>query len=156
MNETMMAEYPTLEQKVTQMALEQIALNDKKQKLDELRAAWEAENAELIAEVEARENGLKELDQSIRNEAVKLYAQNGNKKPHAAVGIRVYKRTEYNPDAALAWAREHRQDMIALDSKLYDKVLKSDARDPGMPGEVVEEPRATIAKDLSEFVAHTA
>lgn len=142
----------TLEERVRVYAREKAERDAVQAMLDARHAEFEEENADLIAELRARNEDLKRDDTIIRDQAVEEFKATGVKKLGGGVGIRETKRTEYNAADARAWAQEKRPDLIALDAKAYEKVLKSDGRDPSMPGNVVLVPSATIPTDLSAYL----
>ena len=141
-----------METKVRQYAFSRAIYEATQGVLNDRRACFEGENAELIAVVATRAEDLKQLESAIRAQAIAEFLATGQKKLGGGVGIRENKRAQYDLAAARVWAEEKRPDLITLDAKAYEKVLKSDGRDPFMPGDIVLEPSATIPTDLSAWL----
>ena len=79
-----------------------------------------------------------------------LYHETGNKNPAEGVSIKIFKLLRYDPDEALKWAMNHAPNLVvtSLDIKKFEKV----ATTLGAPVEEIEDPRVTIAKDLSALL----
>ena len=116
----------------------------------ELRATpqwqqWEAESIDLRA---AMVNVLS-AETEVRDQALAAYATTGDKAPHPAVKIKIYTMLDYEPADALDYAREHLPQALEVIKRTFEKaakVLELDFVD------FTEEPRATIARDLSEYL----
>lgn len=148
----MLATQTYLDEGVPELARKRADLATLEAELANRREEWERENAQLLADVQEAKTLVAKAENNVREWVLALYRETSDKRPHAAVSIRVYKVAQYDQEQARVWAQEKRPDLIVLDAKGYEKVLKSDGRDPEMPGEVVEEPRATIATDLSAYL----
>ena len=141
---------------VTELAQLQAQQAADEAQLAEHESAFAAEHAALIRSIKDRKEQIADKTSALKDRAVQAYTETGVKNLHDAVGIRVYKVAQYDTNAARAWAQEKRPDLIVLDAKGYEKVLKSTARDPEMPGDVIEDPRATLSGDLSAYAPQTA
>jgi hypothetical protein len=94
-----------------------------------------------------------ELETKIRQEAEANFKTTGEKQPHPAVDVK--EKTELLVDEleALKYAYENLTDALALDHKVFGKVMKA------LPPEkvpacvtILQVPKAYIQKDLSEFL----
>ena len=84
----------------------------------------------------------------VRWEALEAYNKTGNKKPHPAVAIKMYAVLYYASLDAHAYACQHLPKALRLDVKAFEKVAKVANLDFVT---ISEEPRATIARDLSAY-----
>jgi hypothetical protein len=117
--------------------------------VDAAAEAWKRDNAELLDTAYAALEFVRFLEQQVRDLTLRRYAETGSKKPAPCVGVRIMKRIDYDADAALDWAKAH-QVALSLDRKVFEKVA------PVACPELVtitEDPLATIAADLSEYLA---
>lgn len=121
-----------------------------------VRAQLEALMAnDAIVEAQAYERSTKmriaELENAIREAALKEYAGNGNKRPHSAIAVRINKRLRYDVNAALEYCRKHFDAAVevVLNTKVFEKAAPNLDLDFV---QVVEEPQATIASDLTPYL----
>lgn len=121
-----------------------------------VRAQLEALMAnDAIVEAQAYERSTKmriaELENAIREAALKGYAENGNKRPHSAIAVRINKRLRYDVNAALEYCRKHFDAAVevVLNTKVFEKAAPNLDLDFV---QVVEEPQATIASDLTPYL----
>jgi len=121
-----------------------------------VRAQLEALMAnDAIVEAQAYERSTKmriaELENAIREAALKEYAENGNKRPHSAIAVRINKRLRYDINAALEYCRKHFDAAVevVLNTKVFEKAAPNLDLDFV---QVVEEPQATIASDLTPYL----
>lgn len=121
-----------------------------------VRAQLEALMAnDAIVEAQAYERSTKmriaELENAIREAALKEYAENGNKRPHSAIAVRINKRLRYDVNAALEYCRKHFDAAVevVLNTKVFEKAAPNLDLDFV---QVVEEPQATIASDLTPYL----
>lgn len=121
-----------------------------------VRAQLEALMAnDAIVEAQAYERSTKmriaELENAIRGAALKEYAENGNKRPHSAIAVRINKRLRYDVNAALEYCRKHFDAAVevVLNTKVFEKAAPNLDLDFV---QVVEEPQATIASDLTPYL----
>ena len=95
----------------------------------------------------------KELDNQIRSYTVSIFENTGERHPHPAVGVRVYTKLQYDKDEALHWSQRHLPKALKLDKRFFEKHAKGVAETQPIPFvQIVEEPRATVSSDLSEYV----
>lgn len=90
-----------------------------------------------------------DAEAAVRERAVGIYAKTGDKAPHGAVKIKIYTVLDYGPADALDYAREHLPQALKLVKRTFEqaaKVLELDFVT------ITQEPRATIARDLSEYL----
>lgn len=124
-----------------------------------VRAQLEALMAnDAIVEAQAYERSTKmriaELENAIREAALKEYAENGNKRPHSAIAVRINKRLRYDVNAALEYCRKHFDAAVevVLNTKVFEKAAKAAPNLDLDFVQVVEEPQATIASDLTPYL----
>jgi hypothetical protein len=80
---------------------------------------------------------------------VEAFDETGKTHPHPAVTIKQFTVLVYTADDALEYAREHLPQALKLDKHVFERVAKA-AQPPFVL--FTKEPRATIARDLSEYV----
>ena len=111
---------------------------------------WEDLNEAKVKKA-AKQDEVAELETALRNLAVESYDEDGNKHPHPAIGVKEFTHLDYSPAMAKEYCLEHRiQAALKLDAKAFEKLA------PGLDlgfVDTVKEFRATIATDLSEWVA---
>jgi len=89
----------------------------------------------------------------VRLLALEAYNENGDKGPHAAIKVKMYTVLAYEERDALDFCRDMLPDALRLDKRTFEKAAKT------LPLDFVtitEEPRATIARDLSEYAEQEA
>lgn len=93
-----------------------------------------------------------DCEKQVRNAALIEYRSSGNKAPTDGVSVKIYKVLHYDPDVALAWVKENIPSLVveSLDKKGFEKVSTT----LGGPVVVEEDPRVSIARDLSALVTH--
>lgn len=108
------------------------------------------------AEVERRSTRLQETkkesteaEAEVRKQALGVYEETGDKAPHPAVTIKMYTVLDYQEINALSYAREHLPQALKLDKRTFETAAK--VLDLGFV-DIVQEPRATIARDLSGYL----
>ena len=84
-----------------------------------------------------------------RKEAMKIFTETGDKAPHPAVKIKLYKMLDYKLADALDYARQHLPAALKLNKRTFEQAAKVVAMDFVA---ILQEPRATIARDLSEYL----
>lgn len=89
-----------------------------------------------------------QVEKKIREELVRIYEQSGDKSPAHGGGIRVRRLLSYDAQEACDWCRANAPALLTLDAKRFDQV----AEVLGAPVELVEEPQATISRDLSDWL----
>lgn len=122
--------------------------------LKAMRDEFDADNAEVIAEAARAKAALAESDANARALVVAMYQSDPqkNKKPAEGVTVRVTKVYTYDPVTALDWAREKKLALIpeSLDEKAFLEIAKAT---PLPFVTITEEPSATLASDLSQYLA---
>src|SRR5215813_9055543 len=105
-----------------------------------LREAWTIQHATLLEEEALRKQHLLHAEMALRTLALDLYQMTGNKSLAPGVKVREVTRLHYDPQAALAWAMEHRL-ALSLDAKVFEQLAKV-ARLPFV--QLTLEPQATL------------
>ncbi len=98
----------------------------------------------------AQKNAEEELaitEQSLRNEALKIYATTKDKKVSPGVNVKVRRIVEYAADAITEWVKANAPAMLVVDWKSFDKV----AEKIGAPVSIKEEPYCTLASKSEDF-----
>jgi len=92
-----------------------------------------------------------ELERVVRERAVEVAKETGDKTPAPGVKIRVVQRLKYDPKEALSWALSRgMREVLTLDKRAFEKAAK--ALKPEVI-EIEEELQATIARDLEKALA---
>lgn len=131
-----------------------------KTSLDAKRATWEAEHQAEIDAVAAYKIQMERYEQVVRDQALEHFRATGEKKPHTAVEIKMWDEAQYNPAEAAGWCQFQMPALLVLDAKAYEKILRavrdsktlSDTHLATMPGRVVDQPKVSIARDLSAYL----
>lgn len=100
-------------------------------------------------EVDYIKEQIDELRAEINELTIQEYIVSGEKKPAPGVGIRVYTVLNYDEAEALEYCRNNLTPALRLDKRTFEKIAK-DSNFSFV--EYEEEPRATIASDLSEYL----
>jgi len=124
------------------------------ERLEVALAATEPARMLAAAEDRLREHKaiVSDFETQVRNAALIEYRSSGNKAPTDGVSVKIYKVLHYDPDVALAWVKENIPSLVveSLDKKGFEKVSTT----LGGPVVVEEDPRVSIARDLSALVTH--
>ncbi|MFA5379444.1 MAG: hypothetical protein WC455_27050 [Dehalococcoidia bacterium] len=131
-----------------------------KAKLDAAKAAWEAEHAAEIAETAQLKVLQERYDQVVRDQALEVFQQTGNNKPHAATEVKMWDVPQYAPNEAFNWCRSNMPALLVLDEAAYEKILRAvrasktltDTHLATMPGQVIEQPKVSISRNLTAYV----
>lgn len=83
----------------------------------------EAKSDPIFKEIEILENEKLDLEFNIREEALKIYRETGEKKI-GQIGIRVLSVLDYDEVTAFNWAKEHSL-CLSLDKKNFEKLAKT-------------------------------
>jgi hypothetical protein len=135
-----------------------VDLDETKQRLADAEAAlhdtpeWERYE-EMRGEVQAVNELLSTLLMTVKYDALSAYQATGAKQPESGVTIKMYSVLKYDLDTAEDWCRENAPTLLSLDVKRFEKAAKTL---PGAPVEIEQEPRATIASDLSAYLEQGA
>lgn len=120
------------------------------------KAAFQAETADLLTAIADLDGKITELEAEIKGEALTRFAVTGNKTPADGVSVRVYKVPTFDEPAATEWARYNMPHLVktveTFDAKAYGKALAAEVLPPEAPGELHDDPRAFIDRDLSALV----
>lgn len=120
----MVAEAPEVPDQLYELRTAMVEYDSHKQILDERRAQFEQENADLIADVKALSDQVNELKENIRPLAEAEFERTGSKRMWGGVGIREKTSLSYDHDEALEFARE--KDMfLSLDVKAFEKAAEA-------------------------------
>lgn len=140
------------------LAANRDALSKHRRTVESQEAAYKAteEYQEYLGGKELEGNILDAIrlaEHAVRELTLATYAETGNKKPVSGVGVRVYTKYDYDAGKALAWCKAFAPSFVIeqLDTKAFKKVADTLASQ-GAPVTIREDPRPTIAKDLSEYV----
>ncbi len=148
-------ETPVIDLMLSNLAYERRRIAEAKhrrmQMEEELRALPEYQYLLEVEQEAAAE--VDRVDAQIREWGVSEYTRLGSKAPHAAVKIRVETELIYGYQAATEWARKNLPAAFTLDTKLFEAYAKSAAKTNPVPCVTIEtKPRATIARDLSDYI----
>ena len=113
-----------------------------------LRESWEAEHAFHLEELAAAKANLALMEEGVKAEALAAYQQSGDRKGIAGTEVKLYETLAYTEADAMTWAKESGM-CLTLDKKGFEKVAKATALPFVTKG---EEPRVSIASDLSAFI----
>ena len=151
-----------LDYMVRELAVQRSTVDACKALVDEVEAEIKAQFGGRLAVAKDRlalakaEAG--ELDAQLRLDALEDWVRDDeNKRPHPAIGIRVNKVVEMDQDKALVYAIERRK-WVKLDLRGFKRDAKLELT-KSRPDEelaafavIVEQPTATIAKDLTAYL----
>ena len=112
--------------------------------------------AQIVAAMREMQKGmvgaLAEAETLAKQEALAEYDETQDKRPLPGVEIKVFKVVEYEELAATMWCQSNAPTMLKLDAKRFERFVKEDILNiPAHVAKVVEEPRAQLASDLSEY-----
>ena len=127
--------------------------------LDARRAAFDAEHAEQIARVADLKTALEVSEQQIRDAAVRFFDETGDKKPAPGVEIKLWDGVTYDPSAARTWCLVNMPALLVLNAAAYEKLFREVVSSKtlssvivGMPGLLITDSKASIARDLSQYL----
>ncbi len=109
-------------------------------------AAFEESHAAQIAQAKEAAEMLATCESGLREYAVRVYQETGDKHPGPGINIRDITKLVYDAPAALAWAKHH-DVALALDKSTFEKIARVTPPDFV---EIVVEHQATIATDLEK------
>ena len=96
---------------------------------------------------------MSQLDQTIRDNAVILYFQTGEKKITPHVNIRVTRKPCYEVEQAVEWCRNSLPEALKLDKVKFEKYVRAVDGITYLPFvEMTDEPSATISTNLSDLL----
>ena len=118
--------------------------------LAERRAAYDAENAELIAQVAAMSEDCANAEEICRQVALDIFSTTGDKRVHPCVTVKEFTVYDYSPAKVFDWAQEHGL-CLSLDRKAFEGLCKQDSTRPSFVA-VLTEARSQVASDLGKIV----
>lgn len=89
------------------------------------------------------------LDEAIRRDAIAAYDADMTRRPVDGVEVKLYRKLRYNPGVAEMWVRENCPAALVFDTKRFERIAE---QLDGAPVTAIQEPRATIARDLSGWL----
>lgn len=117
--------------------------------LDMSRRLWEEENARLISQAKETADLRDIAERQLRDLAVQLYEDSGDKHPGPGVAIRLMTRLSYDDRQALEWAKKNNL-ALALNKRAFESIAET----MELPFvKISKEPQATIAQDLAAALA---
>lgn len=119
-----------------------------------LRAQFEADIASLVEAAQLAAQACAESEEAARALTVALYQTTGDKAPAEGAAIRLTTKLAYDDADALAWAKQTGMALIpeSLDRKALEKIAKA-SQLPFVT--ITQEPSATLASDLTQYLAPT-
>ena len=111
-------------------------------------AQW-AEVERRRKRLQARKVEEKEAGAEARKQALVVYAETANKAPHPAIKVKMYTVLGYDDGEALDYARVYIPRAVKLDKRKFEQAAK--VLEPDFVT-ITQEPRATIARDLSKYL----
>lgn len=123
-----------------------------KEELDKLKEQYDADNFELIANLEDAKNKVSSLETNTKERILGIYANTGKKTMEFGVVVKIDTEYLYDDDAALDWAKENMRVFIlpeTLDTKAFHKALTTMKNTPEFVT-IQEEPKATLPRDIEK------
>ena len=99
-------------------------LNKLKSELNEKRDEFNNANKTLIVSIQEKTNETNLHQAELKEGAVDVFDETGEKKLLGGIGIRVGTLLKYEPSNALAWAKEH-QLCLSLNTREFEKIAKT-------------------------------
>ena len=123
-------------------------------KEEKLKALPEYQEVERIqVERQQIKDRIDQARERVNELTLDLYNATGDKKPADGVGVRIYRVLEYDQEKALTWCKEHLEPALKLDKRTFEKYAKGvEDVQPLEFVDYLDEPRPTIAGDLSEYL----
>jgi hypothetical protein len=149
---------PSLDERIHILAKARRIEQELRDEIAQLEAALaDTPEGRRLAEIKARDlpratQYTEMCDDSVRTDALRLYEQTGQKKVHPEVQIKEITTMEYDPAAALEYARQHLVQAIKLDKVTFEKVAKVA---PPAFVTVHKEAAPYITRDLSRWLNWT-
>jgi hypothetical protein len=113
-----------MKEKLKYLASAMAVLQEQQDRLKDLKARFDKENAELLRSIADRRDYIARLKSEIEPDAISEFKTTGEKKLSGGIGIREITQIAYNPDEVLQWAKD--KDMfLVLDVKSFDKAAPS-------------------------------
>ena len=106
---------------------------------------------QALARRREQENSIANLESDVRVRACEAFGETGIAKPAEGISIRLFTTLAYDLTAVTNWCRGIMPGLLMLDTKRFERMAREDLL-PGAPVEIIKEPRATIATDLSAYL----
>ena len=154
---TINQETPTLREYVVRVAELREGLATLQLEVKAAQQAFALAHADLLSDVAIRAAAVTTAEAELRAVALERFSATEDKAPAPGVSIRIQKRIQYDREQALAWAKAKFYApwstsigvaagvALTLDTKAFEGLAKHDRT---VPAQVIDEPQATIAKDL--------
>ena len=110
-------------------------------------ALFHEETQELHAEMEAARQTIAALETELREAAVGIFTETGEKQVAPGIGIRETTEASFDSGKALEWARANASYMLQLNTKAFVSFAK-EAKPPPEFVTITHPATATIARDL--------
>jgi len=89
----------------------------------------------------------------VRDDAVKRFAETGDKHPHPEVTVIERRKLDYVPAQALDWCKTHLPNALSLKRSLFEKHARAVSKTAPIPFvTIVTEPATRISSDLSGYL----
>lgn len=124
-------------------------------RVEQLATYWKAyeeefreTHAELLHQIDEAKIDAREAEDALRAAGFAEFQATGAKKLPCGLGVRVTTKLEYDPAAALEWAKSHGL-ALTLDTKAFEKIAKADTPDFVT---LVEVPTVTLPSDSAKLL----
>lgn len=140
--------FDELDALISDMAKAMGNLEEQEKTLEEIRAEI-PQLGKTEENIKYLKKNIREFDQWIRETAISLYRETGEKKLHPAVQIKTYTGILYDEDKAIEWAEKNAPIMLktVLDSKQFESYMKSQSESDRPDFVIVDDdPKPNISK----------
>jgi len=107
-----------------------------------------------VAERRLQETQVAAKENLLREDAAQAAYGTDNFEPPAGITMKHFTQVVYDPKQADTWARVNVPALMVLDTKTFEKAARAGTL-PGAPVQLIEDVRATIASDLSQYLEQT-
>ena len=101
--------------------------------LADLKAAWEAEHQPLIDELHEARDELKAAESELRRIVEEAHYETGEKSFPLGIKVRSVTKIAYDEHKARTFAAKYRPELLVLDKKAFEKLVRSNTSDLGNP-----------------------
>jgi hypothetical protein len=126
-----------LDDALKQLAMARESFNLARGAFDEFKAL-NPEFLEHHGKVNETRAIVNEAEELVKELALSIYEETGEKKVHEKVQIKHMTKYDYDPETALAWAREFAPALLILDKKGFESFVKSATQKPAFVTIVIE------------------
>ena len=127
-----------------------------KRRIEQLQADFEAQHADVFRGLIESKEAMETADRTARALAISEFEITGNKHVAPGVEIRVTKRCEYDPTAALTWAKTAGMQALVLPEQVDKRAFESVAKKVPLPFVTyIEEAGVSIATDLTKALTES-